>query len=431
MKKAIVILLALMMLAPMAFANAQAEEAKPVTIEFWTHEDANRQRLEERYIKEFCETHPNVTINVTRQAATKMIELVQTAFAAGQGPTVFNLSINDEYPYIVAGRVAPINYAAAGYKDAQAVIDAYAPGMLESVTYEGDVYGLPLELTNWCLFINKNVFRSAGLDPETDYPKTWEEVVEVSQKLVLRDGDILTRRGFDFRYPYYLESMVPMVEQLGGQLFSEDGKEAIVGKDAWVKFFEFMQNWGPNGLNLGSPTYKNARSLFNANNNDIAMAMTGLYQEARIKNDNPDFYNSGDWMVVPFPTFENAVNDTAACYYGHYYMVNGDVDEATQKVAWEFISYMLSHGEEYLKEVNIIQPTVALMNSETYKNTPYSAVFSQDFERGHIVYYGANSTEIQSLLKETVAAVMLEGLEPEKAYNQLKAAVQELVDEVN
>jgi|GEM_PF-5150905 len=71
------------------------------------------------------------------------------------------------------------------------------------------------------------------------------------------------------------------------------------------------------------------------------------------------------------------------------------------------------------------------MNSETYKNTPYSAVFSQDFERGHIVYYGANSTEIQSLLKETVAAVMLEGLEPEKAYNQLKAAVQELVDEVN
>lgn len=181
MKKAIVILLALMMLAPMAFANAQAEEAKPVTIEFWTHEDANRQRLEERYIKEFCETHPNVTINVTRQAATKMIELVQTAFAAGQGPTVFNLSINDEYPYIVAGRVAPINYAAAGYKDAQAVIDAYAPGMLESVTYEGDVYGLPLELTNWCLFINKNVFRSAGLDPETDYPKTWEEVVEVSR----------------------------------------------------------------------------------------------------------------------------------------------------------------------------------------------------------------------------------------------------------
>ena len=45
-----------------------------------------------------------------------------------------------------------------------------------------------LELTNWCIFINKKVFRDAGLDPEKDYPKTWEEMVEVSDKLCIRDG---------------------------------------------------------------------------------------------------------------------------------------------------------------------------------------------------------------------------------------------------
>ena len=430
MKKTLVILMAILMLVPMTvFAQGSKEEDQHVTIEFWTHEDPNRQKLEDRYIAEFTAAHPNVTINVTRQSAPKMIELVQTAFAAGEGPTVFNLSVNDEYPYIMAGRVAPMDYEAAGFKNAQDVMDAYLPGMMDPMYVDGEIYGLPLELTNWSLFINKRDFRDAGLDPETDYPKTWEEMLDVAEKITLRDGDIITRRAFDFRYHYYLEAMVPMVEQLGGALFSEDGKEAIVGKDAWVEWLTFMQNWGPNGKNFGNPTMKGARKLFNKANGDMSMCLTGLYQEARIKHDNPEFYDSGDWMVVPYPVFENAVQDRAACYYGHYYMVNADADKATQKAAWEFIGYMLSHGEEYLKEVNIIQPTKALMEGDTYKNMPYSDVFKKDFERGHIVYYGAASTEIQQQLRTAVESVMLQGMDPEAAYYNLKTRVQEIIDE--
>ncbi len=429
MKKTLITMFAILLIAQM-FVFAQGEkEDDNITIEFWTHEDANRQALEDRYIAEFEETHPNVTVNVTRQSSTKMIELVQTAFAAGEGPTIFNLSINDEYPFMDAQLVDPVDYKAAGYDSESALVDAYVAGMLDPVTIDGNVYGLPLELTNWSLFINKNVFKDAGLDPEKDYPKTWEEMLDVSEKLAIRDGDILIRRGFDFRYPYYLESMVPMVEQLGGSLFNEDGSEAIIGEDAWVAWLTYMQNWGPNGQNLGSPTYKNARKLFNTNNNDIAMAMTGLYQEARINHDNPDFYNSGEWMVVPFPTFENAVKDVAACYYGHYYMVNANENDATKEAAWELIGYMLSHGEEYLTNVNIIQPTKALMNSETYHNMPYSDVFTKDFERGHVVYFGANSTEIQNLLRNAVESVMLQNVDPVQAYRQLKSSVQELIDE--
>ena len=429
MRKALSLLLVFLM-ALSIFAGGSGESGdKQIVIEFWTHEDVNRQALEDRYIEEFEATHPNVTVNVTRQASTKLIELVQTAFAAGEGPTMFNLSISDEYPYIVAGRVAPMDYEAAGFTDAQSVKDAYLDGMIDPVTYDGEVYGLPLELTNWCIFINKKVFRDAGLDPETDYPKTWEDMVELSEKLVIRDGDILVRRGYDFRYPYYLETLVPMVEQLGGKLVSDDGTEAIIGEDAWVKVLTFMQQWGPSGLNLGSPTYTNARSLFNKDNNDIAMCTTGLYQEARIKADNPEFYDSGEWMVVPFPVFEDAVNDVAACYYGHYYMVNADADEATQKAAWELIGYMLSHGEEYLTEVQLIQPTKELMESETYQNMPYSEVFLGDFERGHVVYYGAASAEFQAQLRNAVEAVMLQGVTPEQAYLDLKANCQEILDE--
>lgn len=254
-------------------------------------------------------------------------------------------------------------------------------------------------------------------------------MADVSEKLVIREGDILIRRGFDFRYPYYLVGMVPMVEQLGGQLISDDGKTAIVGDEAWLKFLTYMQQWGPSGRNLGSPTYKNARSLFNKDLNDIAMCHTGLYQIGRIRAENPAFYESGEWMVVPYPVFEDAVKDVASCYYGHYYMVNAQSSKAKQDAAWKFISYMLSHGEEYLTEVNIVQPTKALLNSDVYRSIPYSDVFTKDMERAHIVYYGAASAELQTLIRSAVESVMLSGESVEKALATLKRSAQELLDE--
>ncbi|GAF83727.1 unnamed protein product, partial [marine sediment metagenome] len=273
------------------------------------------------------------------------------------------------------------------------------------------------------------VFKDVGLDPEKDYPKTWEEMVEVSEKIAVREGEILNRRGFDFRYPYHLVSTVPMVEQLGGKLISDDGKTAIVNDEAWLKFLKFMQEWGPSGKNLGSPTYTNARKLFNKDNNDMGMCLTGLYQQGRIKSDNPDFYNSGEWMVVPFPVFKNAVKDVPAAYYGHYYMVNGQKPKENQQMAWKFVAYMLSHPEEYLTKVNIVQPTVELMKSETYKSMPYSEVFTNDMAKGHIVYYGENSAKIQSHIREAVESVMLADVSPEDALKTLKRKVQEVLDE--
>lgn len=428
MKKALIAMLLVLAIAfPMFAQGAVEEDNSPITLEFWTHEDAARAELEDKWIKEFQEIHPNVTVNVTRQGAEGFRDLVQTAFAANEGPSFFNLPIENEFQYIEAGRVAPCDYKTLGFKDAADLLDHYQDGMIDAVVYDGDVYGLPLELTNWSIYLNKKVFRDAGLDPETDYPKTWEDMVEVSKKIIIRDGDIITRRGFDFRYKYELTYFVPMVEQLGGALTEEEG---CVNRDAWVKALTFMQNWGPQGDNLGSPTLTAPRKLFNKDNNDIAMANTGLYQESRILSDNPTFYNSGEWMVVPYPVFEDAVKDVAGCYYGHFYMVNADKSEREQKMSWELIKYFLlseGHAELYLTNVGLIQPLKTLMNGEIYQSMPYSDVFSGDFARSHIVYYGKGAAEIQTLINSAIKSVMLQGTDPAAAYDALQKNVLEVL----
>ncbi len=413
------------LLLPMAAITAQAK----MELTYWTHEDPNRTEIENRYIGEFEKANPGVTIKRVTNPSKKMAERILTAFAANQGPDVFNLQIEDEYAYIVNRRLAPVDHQAAGYPSSKAIYNAYMSKVLDPVTYEGALYGLPLELTNWCVYVNDRVFKSAGLDPDKDYPKTWEDMVTVSEKIALRKGEIIERRGFDFRYPYYLVSMVAMAEQHGGKLISDDGKKAIINDQAWIKFLKFMQDWGPNGKNLGSPTYTNARKLFNKDNNDMAMCLSGLYQAGRIRKDNPEFYNSGEWRVVPYPKFKNAVNDVAGAYYGHYLVVNAQKPKENQKMAWKFIGYMLRHSEEYLSKVGLIQPTVKLMESATFKAMPYSSVFKKDMERSHVVYYGENSARIQQHIRGAVESVMLSGASPEQALKNLRRKAQETLEE--
>ena len=137
----------LVITALMSCTQGKKEEG-PITLTYWTHEDPARTELETKLIAEFEKDNPNIKVERTTQGAAKLIELVQTAFAANQGPDIFNLSIEDEYSYIANGRVAPVDAKAAGYADQEALYNSYLPEILNSVTKGGKVYGLPLEITN-------------------------------------------------------------------------------------------------------------------------------------------------------------------------------------------------------------------------------------------------------------------------------------------
>ncbi len=433
MKKSLVLFVLIVVLVGGLFAQAATEATsnEPITIEFWTHEDKNRQALEEQYIAEFESTHPNVEIKRSVYSSTKIPEIVQTAYASGQGPDIFNLQISHEYSYIINGLVAPVDYAAAGFKDASEMEAHYMNGILDPVTVDGKIYGMPLEITNWVIYLNKNVFRDAGLDPEKDAPSTWEEMLEIAPKVVKRDGDILTRRVFDFNYDLPIPQFQPMIEQCGAKFISDDGKEAIVGEEGWIKFLTFMQQWGPNGLNYGSPTLTIARKLINKDNNDMAMAMAGLYQEPRIKNDNPEFYESDNWCLIPFPRFEDAdPSAPSASFIAHYYMVNSAASAEKQKICWEFIGYMLSHPIDYLaKGGTIVQPVTGILDTPEMQALRDSDVVLNDLANSDCILYGDYSPMFESLLKTAITSVMTQGVSPEEAYKSLKENAQSVLDD--
>ena len=431
MKK--IALASVLILAAIIISCGKKDEIKadldaPANLVLWTHEDPNRSALEAGFIREFTAAHPNVTVDYQQYPSGRMRELLTVAFSANQGPDIFNQSQGVIRQFVLEGRTAALDPAWIGERRISDVINRYIPNALEAVELDGQIHGLPLEYTNVCLFVNRKIFREAGLNPDTDYPKTWDDIMSLSERLVQRNGEIITRRGFDFRYPEYTYSVLPMVDQLGGKLVSDDGKTAVVGDEAWLAFFEYMRQWGPYGKNLGNPTMNNARADFDLNNNTIAMSLSGLYQQARIKTNNPTFYNSDDWMVVPYPQARNGKAEVASYIACHYYLINAQVSQEHKIWSWRFVDFMLSHGEDYLREVNLVQPTTALFNSAYFKSIPFSDAFQHDYQLGTLTYYAENSSAINDRLRAAVEAVMLQGQDPRTVLTNFRRDVQELID---
>jgi multiple sugar transport system substrate-binding protein len=222
---------------------------------------------------------------------------------------------------------------------------------------------------------------------------------------------------------------LPMVEQLGGKLVSDDGKTAVIGDEAWLKFFSYMKEWGPTGKNLGGPTYVAARKAFDNNKNEIAMSDSGLYQQGRMEKNNPNFYNSDEWMVIPYPQWEDAVQQVSGHIACHYYLVNGNVSTAKQQWSWKLVNYMLSQDEAYLNNVTLVHPKYELFESQTFKDIPYSDVFKSDMEHATIVYFDKSSSAIGDKMKAAVERVMLQGDDPEKVLISFRRDVQEILDQ--
>jgi multiple sugar transport system substrate-binding protein len=394
-------------------ANPQTEKGGPVNLVYWTHEDPNRTPLEEKLIAEFQQQYPNVSVARETSPSGKIAEKLLTAFGAQKGPDIFNQGAEDEWQYIELGRVAPVDLKVVGYSSYKAMQNDYLPVTYNGALFEGKIYGLPMEITNWCIYLNNKLYREVGLDPASDYPRTWEQMVQVAEKLTVREGQVIKRRGFDFRYPWYLQFFAPMANQLGGTILSKDGQKAAVDSPAWIKLLQYMADWGPNGRNLGAPTYKNARSTFNKDDNSVAMCTSGLYQYDRIRAENPGFLP--EVSVVPYPRFQGGKNNNGAAVYGHYYMVNASSAPEVQRAAWRLTWYFSSHVEEMLDQVGLVIPSKKLLETAVYKNKKFAEVFLEDMAKSNFVFVHVKGSQIQAVLKEMVEGVMLTKVPPAEA----------------
>jgi multiple sugar transport system substrate-binding protein len=159
---------------------------------------------------------------------------LQTAFAAGQGPDIFLLSIGDFLLYYNGGVLADLT----PYMEDAAKKDFF-PSVMETRIVDEKIYGVPLDVEPMAMYYSLKAFEEAGLS-ESDIPKTWDQFLEIAHKLTKRDrfGCLFeTAPGIYQNFTWY-----PFMWQGGGEIVTPDGKHSAFASPATAQALKFWQD---------------------------------------------------------------------------------------------------------------------------------------------------------------------------------------------
>ena len=129
-------------------------------------------------------------------------------------------------------------------------VDDISPITRDGMDYQGVTYGIPLDNHGRGLWISKDAFKKAGLDPNMDEPTNYEDWVALFQKLTLDkngknaadpafDANNVVQWGFTVSEWPRVNFMAALVQN-GGKWISEDGKTVTINSDAGVTA---LQQW--------------------------------------------------------------------------------------------------------------------------------------------------------------------------------------------
>lgn len=213
---------------------------------------------------------------------------------------------------------------------------------------DGKQYGLPMiGVLPVVLFINKDVFAKAGVQP----PKTYAELLSLVDTFKAKGVTPIALAGSQgWTELMWLEYLL---DRIGGA----DKFQAIVaGKDgAWqdpavIKSLEEIQNLvkrGAFGSNFASVNYDNqgASKLFATGK--AAMHLMGTWDYSVQKDANPKFISEGKLGYVAFPAYEGGAGDPKSVVGNpsNYYSINAA--SKNKAVAADFLAKSLT-SEAYI-----------------------------------------------------------------------------------
>lgn len=197
----------------------------------------------------FSKDNPDISVTVEQIPWNTFYTKLQAAYVAGQPPDV---TIFHSWAVPQFASYGVLKDLSSWYKDKGGFFpgDDLSPITRAGMDYQGVTYGIPLDNHGRGLWINKDAFKKAGVDPTMTPPTTYEGWVELFQKLTLdKNGKNAADPAFDAanvaqwgftvgEWPRV--NFIAALAQNGGSFGSEDGKTVTVNSDAGVKALQQM-----------------------------------------------------------------------------------------------------------------------------------------------------------------------------------------------
>jgi multiple sugar transport system substrate-binding protein len=273
------------------------------------------------------------------------------------------------------------------------------PGSRQTVMWHEKIYGLPKAVNTLCLYYNKDMFRKAGLDPDSP-PETWSQLYEYAKKLTDPDKKVY---GFAFSAIATGEGVfqfLPWVQMAGADydnLASPEAAEAL----------RYMKRFIDEGLSSKSVLTQRQWDMtgeFNAGRH--AMIVGGPWELPRMTK-TAEF----DWGVALLPY--NDKKKTRASALGDF---NYAIFNTTKHPddAFKVIEFLHSQSDRMWNEFGRLSPR-SDMQPDKPRWPEVHAVFAKQMETARARGPHPNWPKVATAIHEAFQKVYTGQEEPEAA----------------
>lgn len=161
----------------------------------------------DQYAADFNKENPELNVTpVYSGTYQETIVKVLTAHKAGKPPTAAILLSTDTFTLADEDAIVPIDNFVKTDTD-RAWVKSFFPAFMLNGQFANKTWGVPFQRSTVVMYWNKDLFKEAGLDPNTP-PKNWAETISMGQKLTKKDASgHVTQWGIQVPssgFPYWL-----------------------------------------------------------------------------------------------------------------------------------------------------------------------------------------------------------------------------------
>ena len=292
----------------------------------------------------------------------------------------------------------------------------------------GGLYGVPIVTgVPFVLYYNQDILDSIG---ETA-PETWEDFYRICEKATQdTDGDgVIDQYGYavglnsgSMSNLYMLNSYVySLLWQAGGDIYTDDLKEAAFNNEAGVEAIEFFKSLQPfmpeNAMSLsGTDAFS---TVFAEGKAAFGVTRSSSSNETTFASDYPNLTN---WDYVT--SLKNVDYGT----FGAADCLSVMSTSENPELALDLIKYIT--GSEFMTEYHKVAPGAPLTASEEYVGDPkMERIVAEDRDKWRPLQAGPCGSEILENYAAHIQSVMEGKMEVQEALDESAAYANELLDE--
>lgn len=297
-------------------------------------------------LDQFQKDNPNIKIDEETISSDDLATKVQTLAAADELPDIFWLKGQMAETFVNNGKVMPLGEFLDNDPDWKA---SFKEGVFSNFTYNDQIYGIPFQITNTCIYYNEDLMKAAGVD---QFPTTWDELLDAVKKIKATG---VTPIVLGNKAKWNAESVI--MSTLGNRFTGDEWYQNIRDKSgakftdpefvAALSALDQLAKAGAFNSDVNSIDDSQQRQLYM--NGQAAMSIDGTWALADLKANSPeDVLNAT--KIAALPSVEGGKGDQNAITggAGWAYAVNASSDPAKKTAVGKFLRALT--GVEFATE---------------------------------------------------------------------------------